>query len=79
MGCKGLDGHAGGHAQIQGGGGGGLDPIAKSHVIWVDQDLSPVPPLTKFPGSAHGGRGGGQFISLECIRTDCLMEDQARW
>ena len=22
--------------------------------------------------------GGGQFISLECIRTDCLMEDQAR-
>ena len=41
------------------GGGGGLDPIAKSHVIWVDQDLNPLPPLTKFPGSAHGGRGGG--------------------
>ena len=59
-------------------GGGGLDPIAKSHVIWVDQDLNPLPPLTKFPGSAHGGRGGGQFISLECIRTDCLMEHQAR-
>ena len=35
-----------------------------------------LPPLTKFAGSAHGG--GGQFISLECIRTDCLMEDQAR-
>ena len=55
-------------------GAGGLDPIGKSHVIWVD--LNPLPPLTKFPGSAHGG--GGQFISLECIRTDCLMEDQAR-
>ena len=24
------------------------------------------------------GGGGGEFISLECIRTDCLMEDQAR-
>ena len=60
-----------------GGGAGGLDPIGKSHVIWVDLDLNPLPPLTKFPGSAHGG-GGGQFISLECIRTDCLMEDQAR-
>ena len=24
------------------------------------------------------GGGGGQLISLECIRTDCLMEDQAR-
>ena len=54
------------------GGGGGLDPIGKSHVIWVDSDL--LPPLTKFPGSAHGG----QFISLECIRTDCLMKEQAR-
>ena len=61
-----------------GGGGGewGLDPIGKSY-IWVDLDLNPLPPLTKFPGSAHGG-GGGQFNSLECIRTDCLMEDQAR-
>ena len=36
-----------------GGGAGGLDPIAKSHVIWVDLDL--LPPLTKFSGSAHGG------------------------
>ena len=68
MGSKGLDEHARGHAQIR---AGGLDPIGKSHVIWVDLDL---PPLTKFPGSAHGG----QFISLECIRTDCLMEEQAR-
>ena len=58
-----------------GGGGGavGLNPMGKSQVIWVDLDLNPLPPLT--PGSAHGG--GGQFISLECIRTDCLMEDQA--
>ena len=62
------------HNHAGGGGGeaGGLDPIRKSHVIWVDLDL--LPPLTKFPGSAHGG----QFISLQCIRTDCLMEEQAR-
>ena len=60
-----------------GGGAGGMDPIGKSHVIWVDLDLNPLLPLTKFPGSAHGG-GGGQFISLECIRTDFLMEDQAQ-
>ena len=60
-----------------GGGGACADPIGKAHVIRVDLDLPPPPliPLTKFPGSAHEG---GQFISLECIRTDCLMEDQAR-
>ena len=66
-----------GDARIQGGGGGGgrgSGPIGKSHVIWVDLDLNPLIPLTEFPGSAHGGV---QFISLECIRTDCLMEDQA--
>ena len=60
----------------RGGGVWGLDPIGKSH-IWVDLDLNPLPPMTKFPGSAHG-EGGGQFISLECIRTDCLMEDHAQ-
>ena len=56
MWSKGL----GGHARIRGGGGGwgGMDPIGKSH-IWVDLDLNPLPPLTKFPGSAHGGMGGG--------------------
>ena len=70
-------GMPGGHARIRGGGGaGGLDPIGKSHVIWEELDLNPLPPLTKFPGSAHWG-GGGQFISLECIITNCLMEDQA--
>ena len=57
---------------MRGGGGGGLEPIGKSHVIRVDLDLNPLPPLTKFQaGSAHWG--GGQFISLECIRTECLM------
>ena len=40
---------------LGGGGAGGLDPIGKSHVILVDLDLNPLPPLTKFPGSAHGG------------------------
>ena len=48
-----------------GGGAGGPYHPGKSQVIWVDLDLNPLPPLTKFPGSAHGG-GGGQFISLEC-------------
>ena len=67
----------GGGACADPGGAGGLDPIRESHVIWVDLDLNPLIPLTKFPGSAHGG-GGVQFISLECIRTDRLMEDQAR-
>ena len=77
MGSKGLGGHAGGLCGSGEGGAWGLDPIGKSHVIWVDLDL--LPPLTKFPGSAHGGGGGGgQFISLKCIRTDCLMEYQAR-
>ena len=38
-----------------GGGGGGLDHIGKSHVIWVALDLNTLPPLTKFPCSAHGG------------------------
>ena len=44
---------AGGCAGPGRGGPGGLDHIGKSHVIWVDLDL--LPPLTKFPGSAHGG------------------------
>ena len=79
MGSKGLVGHAGGGggacADPGGGEAGGLDPIGKSHVIWVDLDPNPLIPLTKFPGSAQWGV---QFISLEWIRTDCLMEDQAR-
>ena len=67
MGGKGL----GGHARIRGRGGGGggrSGPHRKSHVIWVNLDLNPFPPLKKFPGSAHWDwGGGGQFISLECI------------
>ena len=53
-----------GAARVRGGGGGagGLDHIGKSHVIWVDLDL--LQPLTKFPGSAHGG-GGNLFHALE--------------
>ena len=53
MGSKGL----GGHAQIRGWGVGAgvLDPIGKSFVIWVDLDLNPLLPLSKFPSSAHGG------------------------
>ena len=50
-----------------GGGAGGLDPIGKSHVIWVDLDLNPLPPLTKFPGSAHGGGGGGNLFHWNAL------------
>ena len=55
-----------------GGGGGGLDPIGKPHVIWVDLDLNPLIPLTKFPGFAHGG------CNLFHWNAFCPMEDQAR-
>ena len=44
-----------------GGGGGG------SHVIWVDLDLNPLPPLAKFPGSAHGGGGGGNLFHWNAL------------
>ena len=65
MGSKGL----GGHANPGGGGAGGLDPIGKSHVvIWVDLDLNPLPPLTKFPGSAHGGGNLFHWNALEQAR-----------
>ena len=60
----------GGHARIRGGEGAERrsGPHRKSHGIWVNLDLSPLPPLKKFPGSAHWDwGGGGQFISLECI------------
>ena len=36
------------------------------------------PPPTPAEISWFHAWGGGGFISLECIRTDCLMEDQAR-
>ena len=64
-----------------GGGGGawGLNPIGKPHVIWVDLDLNPPPAPDKISWfRVWGGGGGGAIYSLECIRTDCLMEDQAR-
>ena len=59
-----------------GGGGQGVWTPSENHVIWVDLDLNSLLPLTKFSGSAHWG--GGQFISLECIRPSCLMDDQAQ-
>ena len=54
----------------------GLNPIEKSHVIWVDLDLNPPPAPDEI--SWFRAWGGGAIYSLECIRTDCLMEDQAR-
>ena len=72
MGSKRL----GGHTRIREGGAGGLDSIGKSHVN-MGRSRSKPPPA---PDEISWFRewGGGQSISLECIRTDCLMEDQAR-
>ena len=60
-------------------GGRRSGPHRKSHVIWVNLDLNPLPPLKKFPGSAHWdwGGGGNLFHWNALIRTDCLMKDQA--
>ena len=55
-----------------GGGGGGLDPIGKSHMIWVDLDLNPLPPLAKFPGSAHGAGWGGGAIYFTGMPNEAL-------
>ena len=58
-----------------GGGAGGLYPITRCRPM--GRSRSQPPPA---PDEISWFRpwGGGQFISLECIRTDCLMEDQAR-
>ena len=68
MGSKGL----GGHARIRGGGGHGVRKIT-----FMGRSRSKPPPA---PDEISWFRAweGGQFISLECIRTDCLMEDQVR-
>ena len=83
MGSKGLVGHAGECADpgggLGGGGGRGSGPHRKITRYIGRSRSKPPHTLTKFPGSAHGEGGGGvQFISLECIRTDCLMEYQAQ-
>ena len=56
-----------GHWGGGGGGAGRLDPIGKSHVIWVGLDLNLLPPLTKFPGSAHKGGGGGNLFHWNAL------------
>ena len=77
MGSKGL----GGHARIRAGGGGGgggrgSGPYRKI-TRYMGRSRSKPPPA---PDEISWFRawGEGQFISLECIRTDCLMENQAR-
>ena len=65
-----------------GAGGRRSGPRQKSHVIWVNLDLNPLPPLKKFPGSAHwdwGWGGGGNWFHWNAlVRTDCIMKDQAQ-
>ena len=54
-----------------GGGGHGVRKIT-----FMGRSRSKPPPA---PDEISWFRAwGGQFISLECIRTDCLMEDQVR-
>ena len=66
MGSKGLVGHAGGHARIRG--GGGVDPIGKSHVIWVDLDLNPlITPDEISWFRAWGGGGGGNLFHWNAL------------
>ena len=58
MGSNGL----GGHARIRGGGGwAGSGPQRKiTRYRPMGRSRSkPISPLTKFPGSTHGGGGGG--------------------
>ena len=59
-----------------GGGGRGSGPHRKI-TRYMGRSRSKPPPA---PDEISWFRawGGGQFISLECIRTDFLMEDQAR-
>ena len=77
MGSKGLVGHAGGGGACAdpGGGGRGSGPHRKI-TRYIGRSRS-KPPHT--PDEISWFRAWGvQFISLEWIRTDCLMEDQAR-
>ena len=62
-----------------GGGGGGSGPHRKITRYMVRSRSKPPHTPDEISWFRAGGGGGGlQFISLECIRTDCLMEDQAR-
>ena len=83
MGSKGLGGRARGHARIRGGGGGGWGRGSGPHrkitrYIGRSRSTPPPPPPAPDKISWFHAWGEGQFISLECIRRDCLMEDQAR-
>ena len=72
MGSKGLVGHAGGHARIRM--GGRRSGPHRKITRYMGRSRS-KPPHT--PDEISWFRAWGvQFISLECIRTDCLMEDQ---
>ena len=72
MGSKGL----GGHARIRGGGGGGGYGPHRKITRYMGRSRSKPPPA---PGEISWFRAwGGGFISQECIRTDCRMEEQAQ-
>ena len=60
-----------------GAGRGGMGSGPHQKITYMGRSRSKPPPA---PDKISWFRawGGGQFISLECIRTDCLMEDQAR-
>ena len=75
MGSKGL----GGHARIQEGGGGGRGSGPHRKITrYMGRSRSKPPPTPDEISWCRAWGEGVQFISLECIRTDCLMEGQAR-
>ena len=80
MGNKGLAGHARGHSRNRGGGGGGGGSgLHRKITRYMGRSRSKRPHTPdEISWFRTWGGGGLQFISLECIRTDCLMEDQAR-
>ena len=59
------------------GSGQGAGPYRKI-TRYMGRSRSKPPPAPDEISRFRAWGGGGQSISLECIRTDCLMEDQVR-
>ena len=49
------------------GGGGGVDPIGKSHVIWVDLDLNPLITPDEISWFRAWGGGGGNLFHWNAL------------
>ena len=78
VGMRGSGGRGGGGGGVGGGGGKGSGTHRKITRDMGRSRSKPPPAPGEISWFAHGG-GGGQFISLECIRTDCLMRPSQRF